>query len=413
MSTSPFIPALRFPGFEGDWEEKKVNDLLQVIDGDRGANYPNTNDFSSIEYCLFLNAKNVTKNGFSFEENSFITKEKDNQLRKGKLKRNDIVLTTRGSVGHVAFFNKVVPFNDIRINSGMVLLRESRSVLTSNYIYLYLKSKKVQNKIQRISFGSAQPQLTVKEINNLKLTYPKIVEQQKIASFLEKVDGWIENLKQQKQELEKYKKGMIQKIFAQEIRFKDENGNDFPEWENKRLDAIGSVVGGGTPDTTKNNYWDGGINWFTPTEIKQKFVGTSVRKISVDGLKNSSARLLPIGTLLLTSRATVGDVSICKEECCTNQGFQSVIVNDKNSNIFLYFWITKNKNEFLKKANGSTFLEISGKEVKKIKVMAPHLPEQQKIAGFLTSIDKVIQSKQLQISQALEWKKGLMQGLFV
>jgi len=120
------------------------------------------------------------------------------------------------------------------------------------------------------------------------------------------------------------------------------------KWLCGEIKDIGEVIGGGTPDTTILDYWGGDINWFTPTEIKQKYISESSRKISKIGLNKSSAKLLPPGTLLLTTRATVGDVSISNLESSTNQGFQSILVNKDNINEFFYYWILKNKNKFLK-----------------------------------------------------------------
>jgi type I restriction enzyme S subunit len=183
-------------------------------------------------------------------------------------------------------------------------------------------------------------------------------------------------------------------------------------WEEKRLGGFGDVVGGGTPDTTRPEYWNGDINWFTPTEIKQKYTQNSLRKISDKGLKDSSAKLLPVGTLLFTSRATVGDISISTVECSTNQGFQSIITNRDTSNEFLYYWIIKNRNEFIRRANGSTFLEISGKEMRKMRSFFPILHEQQKIATFLGSVDLWIENLRMQKEVYESYKKGMMQKIF-
>jgi len=184
------------------------------------------------------------------------------------------------------------------------------------------------------------------------------------------------------------------------------------KWLCGEIKDIGEVIGGGTPDTTILDYWGGDINWFTPTEIKQKYISESSRKISKIGLNKSSAKLLPPGTLLLTTRATVGDVSISNLESSTNQGFQSILVNKDNINEFFYYWILKNKNKFLKLANGSTFPEISGKEVKKIKIIYPEREEQQKIADFLSTIDNWINNLKQQKENLWSYKKGIMQKIF-
>ena len=192
------------------------------------------------------------------------------------------------------------------------------------------------------------------------------------------------------------------------LRFKEFSG----EWEEKLFKNIVDIVGGGTPDTTKEEYWNGNIQWFTPTEIKSKYISNSKRTITELGLKKSSAKILPIGTLLLSTRATIGDVGIAVNECTTNQGFQSLITKDNSNNEFLYNWITTNKKEFLRKASGSTFLEISKKEIEKISISIPSKPEQERIASFLTSVDIKIEqlTKKEQLLQ--QYKKSVMQKIF-
>jgi len=193
-----------------------------------------------------------------------------------------------------------------------------------------------------------------------------------------------------------------------QLRFPEFSG----EWEEKKLGDVAEIVGGGTPPTAVEKYWGGDIQWFTPTEIKNKYITNSKRTITQVGLDTSSARLLPKGTLLFSSRATVGEVGIAVQECTTNQGFQSFIVNKNNKPEFLYNWIIKNKKEFIRRASGSTFLEIGKSEIKKIKLNLPTKPEQQKIAAFLTAVDNKIE--QLSKKQELlgEYKKGLMQQIF-
>ncbi len=201
---------------------------------------------------------------------------------------------------------------------------------------------------------------------------------------------------------------MSKSINVPKLRFKEFSG----EWQHISLKDIASIVGGGTPDTTQEDYWNGEIQWFTPTEIKSKYIKGSNRTITELGLKKSSAKVLPQGTLLLSSRATVGDVGIAVEECTTNQGFQSLIVNDNNSNEFFYNWIIMNKNEFIKRASGSTFLEISKKEIEKIKAYKPSKQEQEKIASFLTSVDTKIEQLTKKEELLQQYKKGVMQKIF-
>lgn len=149
----------------------------------------------------------------------------------------------------------------------------------------------------------------------------------------------------------------------------------------KKLGEIVDIVGGGTPSTFVSEYWNGTINWFTPTEIGlNKYTYESQRKLTKEGLSNCSARILPIGTILLTSRAGIGDLSILKSEGFTNQGFQSLISKEGYSNEYIYYLMLTLKNVLLKNASGSTFLEISPNKIKQIEVAIPDYDEQTRIA---------------------------------
>ena len=136
---------------------------VEIIDGDRGKNYPKQQEFLESGHCLFLNAGNVTSNGFDFSSSVFITSEKDQRLRKGKLSRGDVVLTTRGTVGNSAYFNQSVPYDHIRINSGMVILRAEDYALNPLYLYFFIRSKLFLSQVAALRTGSAQPQLPIRE----------------------------------------------------------------------------------------------------------------------------------------------------------------------------------------------------------------------------------------------------------
>ena len=179
------------------------------------------------------------------------------------------------------------------------------------------------------------------------------------------------------------------------------------EWMPKTINDLATVLGGGTPDTTIKSYWDGNIQWFTPSEIgKSKYVSLSSRTITEDGLNNSSAKLLPSYTILLSSRATVGECSITLHECATNQGFQSLIA--KNCDIdFLYYLIQTKKKDLIRKACGSTFLEISANEVRKIRTNVPSNTEQKKIGALLSLIDKRIETQ----NKIIEKYESLIQAI--
>ena len=173
------------------------------------------------------------------------------------------------------------------------------------------------------------------------------------------------------------------------LRFKNFNS----DWINCTIKDVADVIGGGTPDTSNSKFWNGNINWFTPSEVgKSKYVSNSERKITELGVQKSSAKLLPIGAILLSSRATVGEASILeKNQACTNQGFKSLVAHKNIDTEFLYYLKDKYKREMLNKAFGSTFLEISKSNIEKIKIKIPSIEEQIKISNFLSLLDKKIE----------------------
>ena len=210
----------RFVELFGDVEhnEKKLptlpmTDLCEIIDGDRGKNYPKQEEFSEKGFCLFLNAKNVTANGFSFENSMYITEEKDNSLRKGKLNRGDVVLTTRGTIGNLAFYDDSVPYEHMRINSGMVILRMKHDRITERFFIEQFKMQLVSIK-EKIASGSAQPQLPISTMNKIMMLVPDVDLQNQFAAFVEQTDKSKMAIQQSLDKLELLKKSLMQQYFG-------------------------------------------------------------------------------------------------------------------------------------------------------------------------------------------------------
>ncbi len=179
-------------------------------------------------------------------------------------------------------------------------------------------------------------------------------------------------------------------------------------WQRVRLGDVAEIIGGGTPSTQVTSFWNGSINWFTPTEIGiTKYVHKSQRTITPLGLKKSSAKLLPIGTILLTSRASIGDCAILKVVATTNQGFQSLIPLEKINNEFLYYLMLTLKNKLLKLASGSTFLEVSPNKIKNLLIPLPPLDEQIAIANVLSDLDRYLYALRALILKKESVKKAL------
>ena len=194
------------------------------------------------------------------------------------------------------------------------------------------------------------------------------------------------------------------------LRFPEFSG----EWERVSIADIADIIGGGTPDTSVAEYWNGNILWYTPSEIgKEKYVSLSDRTISDAGLKNSSAKLLPKGTVLLSTRATIGECSIADNECTTNQGFQSLVAKEgRVSSEFLYYLVSTIKKEMLRRSCGSTFLEISANELKKICANIASQAEQKKLISLMSLIDKRIETQKKIIEDLKKLKDAIRTKLF-
>ena len=356
-----------------------IGQLAEIIDGDRGKNYPKQDEFYPQGYCLFLNTGNVTKEGLIFEENQFITKEKDEALRKGKLKRGDIVYTTRGTVGNAGYYNSNVPYENVRINSGMVILRANVEIVDARFLYQILKSEYYRPYFKQYCTGSAQPQLPIKNFSQIYLNVPDIKTQHRIADIVSAYDDLIKNKQRQIKLLEEAAQRLYKEWFV-DLRFPGHENTKIvdgvPEgWRVASIADICDTVGGGTPSTKIQSYYEkGDILWVTPTDITRNFslaLLDTEKKITPEGLKNSSANMLPAETILMTSRASVGFFGMCKYEVCTNQGFISCIPKRENLQMYLLFNLKSRVEEIRQKAGGSTYLEISKTVFRELKIILP------------------------------------------
>lgn len=184
------------------------------------------------------------------------------------------------------------------------------------------------------------------------------------------------------------------------------------DWDCNKVEEMVDVIGGGTPSTKVPKYWNGKIDWFTPTEIgRKKYAYQSKRKLTEEGLINSSAKILNEGTVLLTSRAGIGDLAILKIKACTNQGFQSLSPHEAIDSEFLYYLMLTKKKELLERASGSTFLEISPNNVRNILIQVPKKQEQTAIVTVLSDTDALIEHLEKLIAKKKAIKQGTMQQL--
>lgn len=201
------------------WVVQSIDDWkIALIDGDRGKEYPKSKDFSQSDHCLFLNAKNVTKNGWNFNENNFISKERHLKLRKGTLERGDIVITTRGTIGNLVYYNENIPYKVCRINSGMAIFRNKIDQILTHYLKIQLESTHVQKHIEALTYGTAQPALTIKTLKSLTLPVPPIDEQIRIVNLASEFASEVTVNKAILSNLLRLKRGLMNDLLTGRVR---------------------------------------------------------------------------------------------------------------------------------------------------------------------------------------------------
>ncbi len=234
-----------FSGGEGmsEWQECKLAEApLEILDGDRGKNYPSQDELLTSGYCLFLSTKNVRLDGFDFSECQFINKKKDDLLRKGRLQRDDLVLTTRGTIGNLGFYDSSVDHDNIRINSGMVIVRPIKDELLPKFnFYLF---RKLQNDFHIFTSGSAQPQLPIRDLKEVEVSIPPLPEQKAIATILSSLDDKIDLLHRQNKTLEAIAETLFRQWFIEEA---------LADWEEGTLGSEFDFIMGQSPSGSSFN----------------------------------------------------------------------------------------------------------------------------------------------------------------
>ena len=329
--------------------------------------------------------------------------------------REGETITISGSGANAGFVNYFD--TKIFVSDGFTV-KGINDISLTKYLFYFLKWK--QDYIYFLQSGGAQPHVYLKDIAPLNISFPPLQEQKKIADILSTVDKKIAFVEENINATEELKKGLMQKLLTEGIghtEFKDSELGRIPEsWVVVKLEEVCTkIVGGGTPSKNEPDYWNNGtIPWVTPSEFtksKSNYISVTENKISEEGLKNSSATLLAIGTVIMSSRATIGECKINTIEITTNQGFISFQCNDLLNNLYLLYLIKQNKPNILKVSSGSTFLEVSRTSMKNFSIAIPSLEEQKQIAEILSTVDNKLENLKEKKQSFEELKKGLMQKL--
>lgn len=324
----------------------------------------------------------------------FIVNETDlSMIRYGSSSAGDIVSGLSGAIANNLF--RVTP----------------KSSATSNdFLAYYLRQDNVKHFIFTNSSSSTMPAVSFGLVSQVPILVPPLPEQRKIAQILSTWDKAIATTERLLANKQQQKKALMQRLLTGNQRFAGFEG----EWKTVSIKQLGTIASGGTPDTTNPDYWNGDVYWLTPTDVTStpsRFITDTERKITESGMKNSSATLLPAGSLMVCTRATIGWMAISTTPITTNQGFKNVIPSPEFDVGFLYYLFSYKKDVFIRLANGSTFLELSKRDFENIKLQLPRLEEQKTIASVLSAADSGITTTAQLLENLKQQKKALMQQL--
>ena len=392
-------PEIRFAGFTGAWEQRELGEISEIKTGPFGSSL-HASDYVADGVPI------ITTEHFKFgsiEKNKYlipmVSDTDHSRLIAYSLKTGDIVFSRVGSVDINAL---VEPESDGWLFSGRVLRVRSSEKYDSGFLHNLLETDDVRNDIRNRAVGQTMPSINTQILSATELTIPSSKrEQQRIGNFFKGINQLLTLHQRKYEKLLNIKKSMLEKMFPKEgvvvpeIRFKGFTG----AWEQRKLGELSDIIGGGTPSTGNSTYWDGNINWYSPAEISnQIFLSASQRKISELGYSSCSAKILPKGTVLFTSRAGIGKTAILAEEGCTNQGFQSIVPHTNELDSYFIFSRTSELKKYGEVVGaGSTFVEVSGKQMAAMTLMMPPSINEQKVIGsFFKRLDTLLTLHQRQ-----------------
>ena len=409
MTEQAKVPAIRFAGFTDPWEQRKLGDVASSFD--YGLNAAATEYDGQNKYLRITDIDDETH---EFSKSDLTTPLADLAMSADYLlKEGDLLFARTGaSVGKTYLYRQ---FDGMVYFAGFLIRARIGEGADPEFAYQATLTDAYKKYVAITSQRSGQPGVNAQEYADYQLMLPSKTEQQQIGMTLRSLDDLITLHQRKYDKLVIFKKSMLEKMFPKdgesvpEIRFA---GFTDP-WEQRELVDIAEIVGGGTPDTNNSNYWDGDIDWYAPAELGNNiYAESSTRKITQAGFDSCSTKMLPADkTILFTSRAGIGNTAILRHSACTNQGFQSLVIGDADV-YFVYSMSERIKKWAEEKASGSTFLEISGRQLETMPVNLPSLVEQQAIGSFFSHLDDLITLHQRKLELLQDIKKSLLDKMF-
>lgn len=402
------VPKLRFKEFTEEWEEDKLSNLSELIkDGTHGTHENVENG------VVLLSAKDIKNGKIQIQKDCRkISLDDFQKIHKNyTLQNDDLLLSIVGTIGEVGIIENYNNNYTFQRSVGIVRLKKQK--LNPSYCFQYFKTEIFQNILKNKANSSAQAGVYLGELSKININFSSFQEQQKIADFLSCVDTKISLTEEKLENLKIYKKGIMQKIFSQEIRFKDKNGNDYPEWEEKRL---GDLVEEYIEKTTVNNQYQVLSSTATGIYLQEEYF-----KKQTASENNIGYRIIPKNYFTYRSMSDTGNFTFNIQKIIEKgivspaypvfKNKQEVILKE-----YLYFTLNNSKKiieQILVLKEGGTRYALSFSKFLKLKLDVPILEEQQKIADFLSSIDDKIEKTENKLNELKKFKKGLLQKMFV
>lgn len=413
-----------------DWEVLSINDFAIKVGSGKtpkgGAQIYKKSGYP------FVRSQNIGWGILELSDVVYISKEIHENFHGNDLKNDDVLLNITGaSIGRCAKADYRISGGNV--NQHVCIIRSNTDTVNSDLLVEIINSKIVQTQINSYQAGGNREGLNFSQVRQLQIPMPKKAEEQlKIALVLNDVNGLISELEKLIEKKQAIKTATMQQLLTGKTRlpefalredgtskgYKDSELGQIPEdWAVKKLSELATVKTGGTPSTSNNLYWNGGYLWCTPTDITalkgSKYLTTTSRTLSKLGIENSSAEVLPVDTIVMSSRATIGECAILKKQASTNQGFKNFICFEDTSNEYIYYLLTTLKQDFIGLCSGSTFLEISTTQVRNFKVKIPRFDEQLVISKVLSEIDTEIVKLDSKLEKVKNIKQGMMQELLI
>ncbi|MBD1259816.1 restriction endonuclease subunit S [Maribacter polysiphoniae] len=415
------LPQLRFSEFENGWIPMKYDEIYSFYSTNSLSrdklNYE-SGQVKNIHYgdihTKFDTLFDISKEIVPFVNDDIIISNipSENYCQEGDLLIADASEDYKG-VGKTI---EIVNLDNEKVLAGLhtFLARPNKHNMAYGFAGFMLQSWGVREQVMKIAQGTKVLGLAKSRLAKIKLNIPSFPEQQKIASFLTAVDKKITQLNKKKVLLEQYKKGVMQRLFCQEVRFKDDDGKHYPEWKEKRLKEF--ILDFIVPMRDKPKDLTGEIPWCRIEDFDGKFLSKSKTNQGVTEkvVRQMNLKVYPVNTLLVSCSANLGFCAIVKKELITNQTFIGLFPDLNRINVdFLYHMMKLSSRRLNVLSSGTTISYLSRKQFENFEIPYPCIKEQNKIASYLSAIDDKINQVDSQIEKTIAFKKGLLQQMFV